>query len=152
MVNQVTLIGNLGDEVKLHYFEGGGCVGRFPVATSRKWKDNQGQEQSKTNWHNVVVRNKVAENCEKYLSKGSKVFVFGSIEYTQWQGEDGQTKYGTEISARSVQFLDSKGSGQGSSQRPLEDMHAGDEFLAGNPDKAQPAKSDSPDEDDDLPF
>lgn len=155
MVNEVHLIGNLGDEVKMHYFENGNCMGRFPLATSRHWTDKEGQKQSKTSWHNVVVSNKTAEMCEKYLKKGSKAYVSGSIEYTQWQDEAGQTRYGVEIRATRVKFLDSKGDGEGGRQEqmPLE-KHAGDEFLEDKgTSAAKPQQmSEATEEEDDLPF
>lgn len=156
MVNQVILIGNLGDEVKLHHFDGGGCIGRMPVATSRSWVDkNSGERMTETSWHNVVMRNKVAENCQKYLKKGSKVYVMGSIAYRKWQDSDGNDKYSTEISARSVQFLD-PASGNNVDQPRTEvsgkstakkETHAGDDFLNGKTAPLRPEE-----EDDDLPF
>ena len=70
-LNKVMLIGHLGDNVKMHYFEGGGSIGRFPLATKRELhKKDTGEKVTQTEWHNIVVRNKAAEICEKYLSKG----------------------------------------------------------------------------------
>ena len=75
-LNKVMLIGHLGDEVKIHRFEDGGCVGRFPLATNETYMNKQTNERvSNTEWHNVVLRNKAAEICEKYLSKGDKVYI-----------------------------------------------------------------------------
>ena len=75
-LNKVMLIGNLGDEVKMHHFDGGGCIGRFPIATNENYTNKTtGEKVSNTEWHNVVVRNKAAEVCEKYLSKGDKIYV-----------------------------------------------------------------------------
>ena len=80
-LNKVMLIGHLGDEVKMNYFEGGGCIGRFPVATNETYTNRQtGERVSNTEWHNVVVRNKAAEVCEKYLKKGDKIYVEGRIK------------------------------------------------------------------------
>ena len=96
-LNKVMLIGHLGDEVKMHYFEGGNCIGRFPLATNETYTNRQtGERVTNTDWHNIVVRNKAAEICEKYLSKGDKVYVEGRLKNRQWQGEDGNTrrKYG----------------------------------------------------------
>ena len=77
-LNKVMLIGHLGDEVKIHRFEDGGCVGRFPLATNETYMNKQTNERvSNTEWHNVVLRNKAAEICEKYLSKGDKVYIEG---------------------------------------------------------------------------
>ena len=73
-LNKVMLIGHLGDDVKIHRFEDGGCVGRFPLATNETYLNRQTNERvSNTEWHNIVLRNKAAEICEKYLSKGDKV-------------------------------------------------------------------------------
>ena len=75
-LNKVILIGHLGDEVKMHYFEGGNCIGRFPLATNEVYiNKTTGEKITSTEWHNIVVRNKAAEICEKYLSKGDKVKV-----------------------------------------------------------------------------
>jgi len=108
-LNKVMLIGHLGDEVKMHYFEGGGCIGRFPIATNETYTSKQtGQKVTNTDWHNVVVRNKAAEICEKYLSKGDKVYVEGRLKNRQWQGEDGQTRYATEVQVQEFTFLSTK--------------------------------------------
>ena len=105
-LNKVMLIGHLGDEVKMHYFEGGNCVGRFPIATNETYTNRQtGEKVSNTEWHNIVVRNKAAEICEKYLKKGDKIYVEGRIKTRQWQGEDGQTRYSTEIQVTDFTFL-----------------------------------------------
>ena len=72
-LNKVMLIGHLGDDVKMHFFDGGGCIGRFPLATNEVYTNKtSGEKVTNTDWHNVVVRNKAAEICEKYLSKGTK--------------------------------------------------------------------------------
>ncbi|WP_306353338.1 single-stranded DNA-binding protein [Flavobacterium sp. '19STA2R22 D10 B1'] len=108
-LNKVMLIGHLGDEVKMHYFEGGNCIGRFPLATNETYINKQTNEKiTSTEWHNIVVRNKAAEICEKYLSKGDKIYVEGRIKSRQWQGEDGIAKYTTEIQATEFTFLTTK--------------------------------------------
>ena len=108
-LNKVMLIGHLGDDVKIHYFEGGNCIGRFPLATNEVYINKQTNEKiTSTEWHNLVVRNKAAEICEKYLSKGDKIFVEGRIKSRQWQAEDGSTKYITEIQAIDFTFLTTK--------------------------------------------
>ena len=108
-LNKVMLIGHLGDDVKLHYFEGGNCIGRFPLATNEIYINKQTNEKiTSTEWHNLVVRNKAAEICEKYLSKGDKIYVEGRIKSRQWQGEDGSTKYTTEIQVTEFTFLTTK--------------------------------------------
>ena len=108
-LNKVMLIGHLGDDVKMHYFEGGNCIGRFPLATNEVYINKTTNEKiTSTEWHNLVVRNKAAEICEKYLSKGDKIYIEGRIKSRQWQAEDGTTKYTTEIQATEFTFLNTK--------------------------------------------
>ena len=107
-LNKVMLIGHLGDEVKMHYFEGGNCIGRFPVATNESYSNRQtGEKVTTTEWHNVVVRNKLAELCEKYLSKGDRVFVEGKIKTRQWE-QEGVKRYTTEDSRVGNDFSNHK--------------------------------------------
>ena len=111
-LNKVMLIGNLGDEVKMHHFDGGGCIGRFPIATNENYTNKTtGEKVSNTEWHNVVVRNKAAEVCEKYLSKGDKIYVEGKIKTRKWQSEDGVQRYSTEIHVNEFNFLSNKSDG-----------------------------------------
>ncbi|MFT5754139.1 MAG: single-strand DNA-binding protein [Flavobacterium sp.] len=108
-LNKVMLIGHLGDEVKMHYFDGGNCIGRFPLATNEIYiNKSTGEKITSTEWHNLVVRNKAAEICEKYLSKGDKIYVEGRIKSRNWQAEDGSTKYTTEIQVTEFTFLSTK--------------------------------------------
>jgi single-strand DNA-binding protein len=108
-VNKVILIGHLGDEVKMHYFDGGNSIGRFPIATNETYTNKQtGEKVTTTEWHNIVVRNKLAEICEKYLNKGDKVYCEGRIKTRQWEGEDGSKRYTTEIHVLDMTFLTTK--------------------------------------------
>lgn len=103
------LIGHLGDDIKMHYFDGGNCIGRFPLATNEIYINKSTNEKiTSTEWHNLVVRNKAAEICEKYLSKGDKIYIEGRIKSRQWQAEDGSTKYTTEIQVTEFTFLNVK--------------------------------------------
>ncbi len=105
-LNKVMLIGNLGDEVKVHYFENGNCIGRFPLATNETYTNKQtGERITNTEWHNIVVKNKVAEICEKYLAKGDKVYIEGKLKTRQWQGEDNINRYTTEVHVQDFTFL-----------------------------------------------
>jgi single-strand DNA-binding protein len=93
----------------MHYFDGGNCIGRFPLATNEIYINKTTNEKiTSTEWHNLVVRNKAAEICEKYLSKGDKIYVEGRIKSRQWQTEDGVTKYTTEIQVTEFTFLTTK--------------------------------------------
>lgn len=108
-LNKVMLIGHLGDEIKMHYFEGGGCVGRFPLATNETYTNKQTNERvTNTEWHNIVLRNKAAEICEKYLTKGDKVYIEGRIKTRKWQDDSGNDRYSTEIQAVDFTFLTTK--------------------------------------------
>lgn len=107
-VNKVILIGHLGDEVKMHYFDEGNCIGRFPVATNETYTNKEtGERISNTDWHNIVVRNKLAEICEKYLMKGDKVYLEGRLKTRQYEA-DGQKRYVTEIHVQELTMLSSK--------------------------------------------
>lgn len=114
------LIGHLGDEIKMHYFEGGGCIGRFPLATNETYTSKQTNERvTNTEWHNIVVRNKAAEVCEKYLSKGDKVYIEGRIKTRKWQDETGNDRYTTEIQCTDFTFLTTKNeSGSAQTNQP----------------------------------
>ena len=108
-LNKVILIVHLGDDVKIHNFEGGGCIGRFPLATNESYTNKQTNEKvTNTEWHNVVVRNKAAEICQKYLSKGDKVYVEGRIKTRKWQDDKGIDRYSTEINCQEFTFLNTK--------------------------------------------
>lgn len=148
-LNKVMLIGHLGDEVKMHYFEGGGCVGRFPLATNETYVSKQTNERiSNTEWHNIVVRNKGAEICEKYLSKGDKVYIEGRLKTRKWQDENGQDRYSTEIQCTDFTFLTTK--------KDNESNTSSTTATAVKPEAVKQTANVTPppieDEEDDLPF
>ncbi|MFD1293172.1 single-stranded DNA-binding protein [Lutibacter holmesii] len=136
-VNKVILIGHLGDEVKMHYFEGGNAIGRFPLATNETYTNKQtGEKVTTTEWHNLVVRNKLAEICEKYLSKGDKIYCEGRIKTRQWDGDDGSKRYTSEIQVTEMTFLTTK-----------------KDLNAPKPTTPEPTKTSIPKvEENDLPF
>ena len=107
-LNKVMLIGNTGDDVKVHYFEGGNCVGRFPLATNETYTNKNGERVTTTEWHNIVVNNKAAEICEKYLKKGDRVYIEGKIRNRKWTDDIGVERYSTEILCREFVFLGSR--------------------------------------------
>jgi single-strand DNA-binding protein len=108
-LNKVMLIGHLGDDVKIKHFDNGGCIARFPLATNESYVNKTTNEKvTNTDWHNIVVRNKAAEICEKYLSKGDKLYVEGKLRTRKWQAEDGSDKYTTEVNVDEFTFLSSK--------------------------------------------
>jgi len=113
-INKVILIGHTGDEVKMHYFEGGNSIGRFPLATNEEYTNRTtGERVSNTEWHNIVVRNKAAEICEKYLKKGDKVYIEGRLKTRKWQDDKGMDRYSTEIQCTDFTFLSTKNDSQG---------------------------------------
>ena len=108
-LNKVMLIGHLGDDIKMHHFEGGGCIGRFPLATNETYTNKStGEKVSSTEWHNIVVRNKAAELCQKYLSKGDKVYIEGKIKSRKWTDDSGKERYMNEINTDIFTFLNNK--------------------------------------------
>ncbi|TMU55377.1 single-stranded DNA-binding protein [Flagellimonas algicola] len=154
-LNKVMLIGHLGDEVKVHYFEGGGCIGRFPLATNETYTNRTtGEKVTNTDWHNVVVRNKAAEICEKYLSKGDKVYVEGRLKNRQWQGEDGNTRYTTEVHVQDFTFLSTKKESLATGQGGMENAQQNPQMApqAAPMKSVEPAPAEETDQDDDLPF
>ena len=118
-INKVILIGHTGDAVKMHYFEGGGAIGRFPLATNETYTNRTtGEKVSNTEWHNIVVRNKAAEICEKYLNKGDKVYIEGRLKTRKWQDDSGNDRYSTEINVDDFTFLTTKGTGEAGGASP----------------------------------
>ncbi len=104
-VNKVILIGNLGKDPELRYTPGGQAVATFPLATTERWSDKNGQRQDRTEWHNIVVWGKLAELVNQYLKKGRSAYIEGRITTRSWDDRDGVKKYRTEIVANQVQFL-----------------------------------------------
>lgn len=124
-LNKVMLIGNTGDVVKMHYFEGGNCIGRFPLATNETYTNKATNEQvTSTEWHNIIVRNKAAEICEKYLKKGDLVYIEGRIRTRKWQDNQGVERYSTEIHCTDFNFLSPKNenSNKGTQSQPTSDQ------------------------------
>ena len=152
-LNKVMLIGHLGDEVKMHYFEGGGRIGRFPLATNETYTSKQTNERvTNTEWHNIVVRNKAAEVCEKYLGKGDKVYIEGRIKTRKWQDESGNDRYSTEIQCTDFTFLTTKndsGNASSNQQQPQQNQSSQSAQPRQEPITPKP-EVDMPD--DDLPF
>ncbi|GAB4154753.1 MAG: single-stranded DNA-binding protein [Winogradskyella sp.] len=143
-LNKVMLIGHLGDEVKMHYFDDKNCVGRFPLATNETYTNKTTNERvTNTEWHNIVVRNKAAEICEKYLTKGDKVYIEGRIKTRKWTDDKGMERYSTEIQCTDFTFLSNKN-----------DQQQGQSSIAqqsSEPQQLSPNTVNTDDEDD-LPF
>ncbi len=137
MVNKVIIVGNLGKDPEVRFTPGGRALARFPVATSEKWTDQDGNRQERTEWHNVVVWGKQAETCGQYLAKGRQVYVEGSLRSRQYDDKDGNRRYITEVVARDVRFLGGGSGGGGRSSDSSTGVPPGEDF--GPPD-------------DDIPF
>jgi single-strand DNA-binding protein len=135
-VNKVILIGNLGKDPELRYTPSGQAVTTFPIATTEKWRDKDGQLQERTDWHNIVIWGRQAETANEYLKKGQPVYLEGRIQTRNYEDKEGQKRYVTEIVVQRMQFLGG---------RPAE----------GGRGEAAPSPEEPPDissEDDDLPF
>ncbi len=150
-LNRVQIIGNLGADPELRSTTSGARVANLSVATSRRWNDRQGQAQEKTEWHKVIFWENLAEVCEKYLKRGDRVYVEGSIEYRQYEDKEGQTRYITEISGREMIMLGGRGD---NAQHSAPSQSAGP--SRGGPEPARDSfdefSSDSLTPEDDLPF
>ncbi len=146
-VNKVILIGHTGDDVKMHYFESGGCVGNFPLATNEEYLNKAGDRIKNTEWHNIVVRNKAAEICEKYLGKGDKIYIEGRIKTRKWQDDKGMDRYTTEIHCDNFTFLTPKDQ---SNQPQAKNQASEKPQTQKNDTFDQSSKQDE--ETDDLPF
>jgi len=150
-LNRVQIIGNLGADPELRTTTGGARVANLSVATSRRWNDRQGQQQEKTEWHKVIFWENLAEVCEKYLKRGDRLYVEGSIEYRQYEDKEGQTRYITEIRGREMIMLGGRGE---SAQFDASSRSAGPSRGAPSPakDSFEEFSSDSLTPEDDLPF
>ncbi len=141
-LNKVLLIGNLGKDPELKYTPSGVAVATFSIATSESWKDQEGNQQEKTEWHNIVAWRKLAEICGEYLKKGKKVYIEGKLQTRNYE-KDGIKRYVTEIVADQLIMLDG-GGGAGGGQRSSGSSNSSSSDAA-------PVHSDAP-KDDDLPF
>lgn len=158
-VNKVILIGNVGADPELRYTPGGTAVSNFNMATNESWNDSGGEKQERTEWHRIVVWGRLAEICNQYLRKGSKVYIEGRLQTRSWDGQDGQKRYTTEVVARDMQMLDSRDDMGGG----MDSGYGGNSQVASAPQTAPQAASaphgGMPDSepppyaaDDDLPF
>jgi len=137
-INKVILIGNLGKDPEVRYSPSGGAIANLTLATSESWKDkNTGDKVEKTEWHRIVAFKRTAEIMGEYLKKGSKVYIEGKLQTRKWQDKEGKDRYTTEVVAKDMQMLDSRGSTQ--QEAPQQGAH-------------QQAAPTGGDFDDDIPF
>jgi single-strand DNA-binding protein len=150
MLNKIMLIGNLGRDPEVRSTPSGQAVTTFSVATSRKWKNRDGQQQDETEWYNVETWGRLAEICGQYLQKGSKVYIEGRGKTESWDDRDtGQKRYKFKVVAQEMKMLDSRGSsGSDFGGRP-----SGGGYSSGPPqDGEQGGGPVSGPDDDDIPF
>jgi single-strand DNA-binding protein len=141
-INKVILVGNLGADPETRYMPSGSAVTNLSVATSESWKDKQtGEQKDRTEWHKVVMFDRLAEIAAEYLRKGSQVYIEGKLQTRKWQDRDGNDRWTTEIRANEMQMLGGRGGGGGAA--PMNQ----DSGPSSPPPQAGPD-----DFDDDIPF
>ena len=143
-INKVILLGNLGQDPEVRYTAGGVPIANISIATSNSWKDkNSGELVEQTEWHRIVFFNRLAEIVEQYLKKGSKVYVEGQLRTNSWEDKNtGEKKFRTEIVAREMQMLSSRG-----------DMNQQTQDNAGSNQSSQISEEEKvPWDDEDIPF
>ncbi len=111
MINKAIIIGNLGADPEIRYTQSGSPVATFNVATTERWKDQDGTQKEATEWHRIVAWRRLAEICGEYLHKGSRVYVEGRIQTRKWQDQNGNDRWTTEIIAREMKMLDRRETG-----------------------------------------
>jgi single-strand DNA-binding protein len=140
-VNKAIIVGNLGRDPEMRYTPNGDPIASFSVATTEKWKDKQGEQQEKTEWHNITIFGKLAEVCGEYLKKGSSVYLEGRIQTDKYTDKAGIEKYSTKIIADRMQMLGGKP--EGSTSKTAE--------TKADSKKGKPSETFS-EMDDDIPF
>lgn len=110
-INKVMLIGRLGKDPEMRYLDNNVALARFPLATSESYKGNNGERVEKTEWHNVVVWRKLAEIAGQYLKKGSQIYIEGKLRTRNWDDNNGEKRYATEVVADDFRMLDRKSDG-----------------------------------------
>lgn len=160
-INKVILVGNLGADPETRYTPSNTAVTNLRLATSESWRDrNSGETQERTEWHRVVMFNRLAEIAAEYLRKGSKVYVEGKLQTRKWQDQNGQDRWSTEIVANEMQMLDSRGGGGGGgfggNEPPMDDWGGPPSGSGGGGRSGGGSRGpvDAPpgDFDDDIPF
>ena len=136
-VNKVILVGNLGKDPEVRYLDSGVAVANFSLATTENYKNKQGEKVSQTEWHNIVLWRGLAEVAEKWLKKGSSVYIEGKIRTKKWEDKEGNTRYNTEILADNMTMLGNR-------------IHS--DVSVKNDSKTSSEIKSVNDENDDLPF
>lgn len=147
-LNKAQLIGRLGQDPEVRYTQSNTAVATLSIATSERFRDNNGEQQERTEWHRVVAWGRLAEICQQYLTKGSLVYVEGPIQTRSWEDKQGQKRYTTEIKALQMTMLDSKGSNTGGGSEPNQNAGNQSKPMSSNVELGKDFDS----MDDDLPF
>jgi single-strand DNA-binding protein len=145
-VNKVILVGNLGKDPEVRRLESGSVVATFPLATNESYKDKNGNRVDNTEWHNIVLWRGLAEIAEKYLRKGSMVYIEGKLKTRSWEDQNNQTRYTTEVVGDNMTMLGTRETGNG--------MGSGMTATSGNTSSTPADTTHTPaaDDNDDLPF
>ena len=153
-VNKVILVGNCGQDPETRVIPStGASVTNLSVATSESWKDKvTGDQQERTEWHRVVLFNRLAEIAGEYVRKGSKLYIEGSLRTRKWQGQDGQDRYTTEIVGSEMQMLDSRGSSPSGEFSGSNDQVKNNEFSNQSSSESSSGSQSLDAFDDDIPF
>jgi single-strand DNA-binding protein len=153
-INKVILVGNLGADPDTRYMPSGKAVTNIRVATSESWKDKQtGDMQERTEWHSIVMYDKLGEIAAEYLRKGSQVYIEGKIRTRKWQDKEGKDRYTTEIIADQMQMLGGRGGGGGASSEPREPRGGASRQAPAQDRPTAPVdEAGSGEFDDDIPF
>jgi single-strand DNA-binding protein len=151
-INKVIIVGNLGQDPETRYMPSGKAVTNLRVATSESWKDKQtGEQREQTEWHSVVMYDRLAEIAAEYLRKGSQVYIEGKLRTRKWQDKEGRDRYTTEVISNEMQMLGSRGGGGAGTESRSEPRATG-----GGGERAAPASAPAPEReevfDDDIPF
>lgn len=147
-VNKVILIGRVGRDPEIKYTPNGNAVAKFSLATDEIFKDRNGEQQRRTEWHNIVAWNKLAEICGEYLTKGKQVYIEGSIRSRQWEDQSGNKRTAYDIVARAMQMLGSKADSERAASAPSRPSAPNSEERVMPPEPAPEGEI----TDDDIPF
>jgi len=145
-VNKVILVGNLGKDPEVRYASSGVAVCNLTMATTRTYKDKQGERKDETEWHRVVAFGRTAEVCGEYLKKGRQIYIEGRLQTRKWQDKDGNDRWSTEVVTDTMQMLGKRGDDAGGSAQ----RDSSSQASSGNNDPYQPLPGDIPDSD--VPF
>ena len=150
-INKVILIGRLGKDPEVKYTPSGAPVAKFTLATDEVFKDRSGEQQRRTEWHNIVAWNRLAEICGEYLTKGKQIYIEGSIRSRQWEDQSGNKRTSYEIVAREMKMLGSKADSERAAASAAASPSAGPREAESTP-PPEPPRAETEITDEDIPF